>query len=216
MKVELINQPTLKYTDWAIGECYNKGCYTDPEKIEKRVHKVANVSKHSSVLEFTEYVFEIEASTKVLLEMTRHRQASYACKSSRYTLDKGEIVFEKTGDNEVDMHLSEWKTVIEDMVKAGKKNDITSMMLPQVYQYRWVVKFNARSLQNFFALRLDKHAHFTIIAVAEEMYASIPESHKFLFQGDPLKAELKSAKARIKELEEDLEDMYEVQAGADL
>jgi thymidylate synthase (FAD) len=182
MKVELINKPELTYTDWAIGECYDKGCYTDPEKRNNRITKVANVNKHSSVLEFTEYIFEIHASTKVLLEMTRHRMESYACKSSRYTLNKGEIVFEKTGDPEVDLQLSKYQTTIEDMIALGKKNDVVSLMLPQAYQYRWVVKFNARSLQNFFRLRLDKHAHFHIREVAQEMYNAIPECQKFLFK----------------------------------
>ena len=181
MEVKLINNPTLDYTDWAIGECYNKGCYTDPEKKSNRIHKVANVSKHSSILEFTDYIFEITADTKTLLEMTRHRHANYACKSSRYTLDKGEVYFEKTGDPEVDIQLSKWKTVIEDMISLGKKNDVVALMLPQAYQYRWVAKFNARSLQNFFELRLDKHAHYKIREVAIEMYNQIPEDHRFLF-----------------------------------
>jgi thymidylate synthase (FAD) len=181
MKVTLINKPTLEFTDWAIGECYDKGCYIDPEKRNKRIYRVANVSKHSSVLEFTHYVFEIEASTKVLLELTRHRHASYACKSSRYTLDKGEIIFEKTGDPEVDLQLSKWQNIVKDMLALGKKNDVISLMLPQAYQYRWVVEFNARSLQNFLELRLDKHAHYHIREVALAMYQSLPEEHKFLF-----------------------------------
>ncbi len=182
MKVTLINEPTLKYTDWAIGECYDKGCYTDPAKIESRIHRVANVSKHSSTIEFIDYVFEIEASTKVLLEMTRHRMASYACKSSRYTLDKGEVFFEKTGDPDVDIALSKWKETVEDMIDLGKPNDIVSLMLPQAYQYRWVMKINARSLQNFFDLRTHRKAHFHIKEVAEAMWDQIPEDHKFLFE----------------------------------
>ncbi len=181
MKVELINTPTLDYTDWAIGECYNKGCYTDLEKKINRINRVANVSKHSSVLEFTDYIFEITADTKVLLELSRHRQQNIACKSSRYTLDKGEVIFEKTGDPEIDLQLSKWKTVIEDMIGLGKPNDKVAMMLPQAYQYRWVAKFNARSLQNFLELRLDKHAHYKIREVAIEMYNQIPQDHKFLF-----------------------------------
>lgn len=181
MKVTLINDPTLDFADWAIGECYDKGCYQDPQKKADRMHRVANVHKHSSTIEFIDYVFEIEASTKVLLEMTRHRHASYACKSSRYTLNKGEIVFEKTGDPEVDLQLSKWKGIIEDMIALGKKNDVTSLMLPQAYQYKWIAKFNARSLQNFLELRLDKHAHFHIREVALAMYNSLPENHKFLF-----------------------------------
>jgi len=181
MQVKLINQPSLVYSDWAAGECYDKGCYHNPGSREKRLNNLANVYKHDSIIEFTDYIFEITADTKVLLEMTRHRHASYAVKSSRYTLDKGEVYFEKVGDPEIDLQLSKWKTVIEDMIALGKKNDKVAMMLPQAYQYRWVTKFNARSLQNFFKLRLDKHAHYKIKEVAQEMYNQIPDDHKFLF-----------------------------------
>lgn len=183
MQVKLINIPDISLVDWAIGECYDKGCYTDEEKMLARVNRVANVSKHNSVLEFTDIVFEVTASTKVLLEMTRHRMASYACKSSRYTLDKGEIVMESTGDVDVDEALQYWAEIINREIAKGKKNDVVSLMLPQAYQYRWLVKFNYRSLQNFLALRTDKHAHFHIRDVAYEMYNLIPDKHKFLFEG---------------------------------
>ena len=183
MQVKLINKPDIAMTDWAIGECYDKGCYTDTDKMMSRIERVANVSKHSSVLEFTEAVFEIEASTKVLLEMTRHRQANYACKSSRYTLNKGDVVFEPTGNDRVDEVLEFLKRDIVSFIKDGVKNDIVSLMLPQAYQYRWVAKFNYRSLQNFLALRTNSHAHFQIQEVAKAMYEQIPEEHKFLFKG---------------------------------
>ena len=182
MTVTLINQPDISMTDWAIGECYDKGCYTDPDKMHNRINRVANVSKHSSVLEFTEAIFEITASTKVLLEMTRHRQANYACKSSRYTLNKGEVVFEPTGDPECDQILDSLLADVNRMVQLGKPNDVVSLLLPQAYQYRWVAKFNYRSLQNFLALRLNKHAHFQIREVAQAMYDSLPDDHKYLFK----------------------------------
>jgi thymidylate synthase (FAD) len=184
MKVKLVNVPVLDYVDMAIGECYDKGCYTEPEKRDKRIENVALKSKHSSVLEFCNFVFEIEASTKVLLEMTRHRMANYACKSSRYTLNKGEIVFESTGDEEVDDMLLLWKLNIESMVLKGKSNEITSLMLPQAYQYKFLVQFNARSLMNFFELRRNKSAHFHIREVANSMYSVIPYRVKYLFQGE--------------------------------
>ena len=182
MKVKLINSPTLDFVDWAIGECYNKGCYPSGDKRNNRIERVANVNKHSSVLEFAKGVWEIEASTKVLLEMTRHRHASYACKSTRYTLNKSELVFELTGDLEIDNILEEFRLKILEQVELGKKNDITSLMLPAAYQYRWVVEFNYRSLQNFLNLRLDKHAHFHIREVALVMFNSLPEEHKYLFE----------------------------------
>ena len=184
MNVKLLNVPDLTFVDSAIGQCYDKGCYTDPVKMHGRIDRVANgkVTKHDSVLEFTDAIFEITASTKVLLEMTRHRQASYACKSSRYTIDKGVVIFEPSGDEDVDSALALWRETVEEMIAAGKPNDVVSLMLPQAYQYRWTCKFNYRSLQNFMALRLDKHAHFQIRAVAEAMLASLPEEHRYLFK----------------------------------
>lgn len=182
MKVELIDiGGALNMIDHAIGLCYDKGDYKDVEKRDNRIEKVALKHKHSSVLEFATFTFDIEASTKVLLEMTRHRHASYACKSSRYTLNKGEIIFESTGDIAVDNKLNEWKAVIEQFVAAGLSNEITSLMLPQVYQYKWVVSFNARSLKNFFELRRAPSAHFQIREVAEAMYNAIPSNMKYLF-----------------------------------
>jgi thymidylate synthase (FAD) len=182
MKVELVEHNGLSMVDMAIGECYDKGCYVDVERRDNRIKKVALQNKHSSVLEFASFTFQIEASTKVLLEMTRHRMANYACKSSRYTLNKGEIVFELTGDIEVDDILHGWKHTINYMVKIGKSNEITSLMLPQCYQYRWIAQFNARSLQNFLSLRMAKSAHFMIREVATEMFNQIPDEMKYLFE----------------------------------
>jgi thymidylate synthase (FAD) len=181
MKVELLHTNGLDFTDHAIGECYDKGCYTDINKRDNRIKKVALKHKHSSVLEFTNFIFQIEASTKVLLEMTRHRIGNYACKSSRYTLNKGEIIFEPTGDHEVDLLLQLWKGQVEGMIREGKSNEITSLMLPQAYQYRWTVQFNARSLKNFLDLRRASSAHFHIREVADAMFEVVPDDMKYLF-----------------------------------
>ena len=182
MKVELIHTNGLEFSDSAIGLCYDKGCYTDAEARDRRIKKVALKHKHSSTIEFTNFIFDVTASTKVLLEMTRHRLANYACKSSRYTLNKGEIVFEKTGNLDVDNALYGWKKTVENYVNAGTSNEITSLMLPQAYQYRWQVQFNARSLQNFLELRRAKSAHFQIREVAEAMYEAVPNDMKYLFE----------------------------------
>lgn len=183
MKVELIHTNGFGFVDHAIGLCYDKGDYCDVEKRDNRIKKVALQHKHSSVLEFANFIFNITASTKVLLEMTRHRIASYGCKSTRYTLNKGEIVFESTGDDWADMQLELWKRTIEIGVNAGKSNEVTSLLLPQAYQYRWTVQFNARSLKNFLDLRRAKSAHFHIRDVAEAMFQSLPNEMKFVFEG---------------------------------
>ena len=181
MKVTLLHTNGLEFSDSAIGLCYDKGCYADPVARDKRITKVALKHKHSSTIEFTNFIFSIEASTKVLLEMSRHRIASYACKSSRYTLNKGEIIFESTGDDFVDELLNQWKLTIEDVINQKKSNDIVSLMLPQAYQYKWQAQFNARSLMNFLELRRSKSAHFHIREVAEEMFKCIPDDMKYLF-----------------------------------
>jgi thymidylate synthase ThyX len=130
----------------------------------------------------TDFIFEIVASTKVLLEMTRHREASYACKSSRYTLNKGEVVFEKTGDAEVDTKLEDWRLIIVEAINNKKSNDIVSLMLPQAYQYKWVVRFPYTSLQNFLNLRIAKSAHYHIKEVASCMLNTLPTNLKELIQ----------------------------------
>ena len=185
MKVELLHTNGLEFSDSAIGLCYDKGCYTDEEKRDKRIRKVALKHKHASTIEFTNFIFDITASTKVLLEMTRHRVANYACKSSRYTLNKGEIVFESTGDEFIDRKLWEWRQEIEECVDMKISNELTSLMLPQAYQYRWQVQFNARSLINFLELRRAKSAHFMIRDVANAMYEAVPEDMKYLFNKLP-------------------------------
>ena len=181
MKVTLLHTNGLEFSDSAISICYDTKCHIDTKKRDSRITRVALKNKHSSTVEFTNFIFSIEASTKVLLEMTRHRLANYACKSSRYTLNKGEVIFESTGDSEVDKALEDWKKVIESMINKKKSNEITSLMLPQAYQYRWQCQFNARSLINFLSLRRHKTAHFHIREVAEEMYKAIPDEMKYLF-----------------------------------
>jgi thymidylate synthase (FAD) len=181
MTVKLIAYQGLEGIDHSIGLCYAKGDYTDTAKRDNRITKVALKHKHSSVLEFATFTFDISASTKVLLEMTRHRMASYACQSSRYTLNKTDIVFEPTGDVDVDNELVAWMEVIREYIKYGTSNEIVSLMLPQAFQYNWTVMFNARSLKNFLELRRASSAHFQIREVSEAMYECIPEDMKFLF-----------------------------------
>ncbi len=174
MKVELLKCDTIEMTDSALSQCYDQPKHGNTKKGMDRVIKVCNLYKHDSLLEFGSAVWEIESSMKVLLEMTRHRHANYACKSSRFTLNKSEIIYESTGDAEIDAILEEQKKTVLDQLAAGKKNDVVSLMLPAAYQYRWQVQMNFRAMKNFFNLRMDRTAHFQIRAVAEEMLSSLP------------------------------------------
>ena len=70
MRVTLLGTNGLTWIDAALGQCYAKGCYTDPSVRDRRIRQVALRQRHESVLEFGIFLFEIEASTKVLLEIS--------------------------------------------------------------------------------------------------------------------------------------------------
>lgn len=174
MNVELLKADDIELVDSGLSQCYAQKKHGTNNKAQDRIMKVCNVYKHDSLLEFGSATWEITASAKTLLQLTRHRMASYAVQSTRYTLNRSELVFELTGDDEIDNILEEYRQKILRQIELSKKNDIVSMMLPMAFQYKFQVQFNYRSLKNFFALRLDKHAQKEIREMAEAMLDSLP------------------------------------------
>ena len=89
MKVELLNHTPLSVADIAICKCYGNTPHEDKYKVQARINRVANVSKHASTIEHLSYSFDIDGISRALLqELARHRIASYTVKSSRYTLQE--------------------------------------------------------------------------------------------------------------------------------
>lgn len=87
MKVELLNHTPLNIADIAICKCYGNEPHSDEDKVKGRINRVANVSKHASVIEHLVYNFDIDGISRACLtELARHRIASYTVKSTRYTL----------------------------------------------------------------------------------------------------------------------------------
>lgn len=150
-------------------------------------------------------------SRALLQELARHRIASYSVKSTRYTLKelKDEDPFVEVLHNEPEHGFMSIGTDI-DRSRASKylvftgidfvdyaailsleglrgcianeiKNDKAKYCLPEAYKTSLVMTINARSLQNFIALRSDKHALWEIQDLAKAMYNALPEDHKFLF-----------------------------------
>jgi len=188
MKVVLLNQPTLSFVDNGVGMCWDKGPYgCDTDKGKERIDRVCNKFKHSSMLRFVQYIFEVELSTSALLEWTRHQVAvDYAVKSTRYCTkqDPEQIKVEYSKNNLVnvllDQHIRDIKLLIEDQPLIA--NDDLKLLLPQGFIYKMQVQFNAQSLQHFIKLRSEKSAHYHIRDLAKELYAKIPEDHKYLFE----------------------------------
>lgn len=192
MKVKLLNYTPLTVADAAIGKCYDKGCYTDPEKIQNRINNVANVKKHASTIEHINYNFDIDGVSRALLqELARHRIASYSVKSTRYTLkelrDDEDITLEKycvikNLPQELHPVMLNMLKNMKYALKDGYANDVVKYCLPEAYKTSLVMTINARSLQNFISLRSSKHALWEIQDLAKAMYEALPEDHKFLFK----------------------------------
>lgn len=200
MIVELLHHTPLEVSDIAICKCYGNEPHSDSEKVKARINRVANVSKHSSTIEHISYSLDINGiSRSCLIELSRHRIASYTVKSSRYTLQelKKEQPFDivriandgvraskyivLTGDKDVDNMSILALENVRRMVQEGKLNDVSKYCMPECFKTSLVMTINARSLQNFLELRSSKHALWEIQLLAKAMYEAIPDEHKFLY-----------------------------------
>ncbi len=189
MNVTLLHNTPLEVADTAIGKCWDKPTPEgEPCNID-RIHRVGNKHKHASTLEHLSYNFDIDGISRALLqELARHRIASYSVKSSRYTLKelKNTTVVEDflvfTGNEDVDMVSIDALYVTQELLQAGISNDIVKYTLPEAYKTSLIWTINARSLQNFLALRTSKAALWEIQSLAYKVYKAIPNDHKFLFE----------------------------------
>jgi len=86
-----------------------------------------------------------------------------------------------TGDERVDACSVIALQNLQDMLKEGISNDIAKFCLPESYKTELAWTINARSLQNFLALRTNKAALWEIRKLAYSIYKSIPDEHKFIF-----------------------------------
>lgn len=200
MTVKLLHHTPLEVADIAICKCYGNEPHSDSEKVKARINRVANVSKHASTIEHISYSLDINGiSRSCLIELSRHRIASYTVKSSRYTLQelKKEQPFDivriandgvkaskyivLTGDEDVDNMSILALENVRRMVQEGKPNDVSKYCMPECFKTSLVMTINARSLQNFLELRSSKHALWEIQLLAKAMYEAIPDEHKFLY-----------------------------------
>lgn len=194
MYVKLLDFKKLSTSVIAARTCWNSfhkgGNYKNPtdsitdDDIEL-LNRLVKQYKHESIIEHIDYTFVLkEIPRYVLIELTRHRIASYSVKSTRYTLKEiNELSFESLID--VDPRLIEIQRKQFDLLKLAsekcKNIDTLKALIPEGYKCDIVFTINARSLRNFLALRLSKAAHFRIRELAKLIYDAIPGKHKFLY-----------------------------------
>lgn len=209
MRIELVNYTPLKVCSDAIRTCWQSHDKSDNggEKDKALIDRVGNKNRHSSTLEHLVYNFHIyDISRAVLQEFSRHRIASLSVKSTRYTLKelKNEAPFYCFIPNAVNFAGNEWERAkkyikltdnklvdiasimalenIRCLLLEGISNDKIKYALPECYltEIAWTV--NARSLQNFLSLRSSPHALWEIRDLANNIFESLPEDHKYLFE----------------------------------
>ncbi len=178
--------------------------YITGEKDHDIIEKVGNKNKHSSTLEHLNYNFYISGVSRALLqELARHRISSFSVKSSRYTLkelknncsvynsnqaegvtwrwDEIEKFCVLTDNDDVNNAIANSLSNLQEILQDGVSNDIAKYCLPEAYKTELMWSVNARSLQNFLKLRTHKDALKEIQNLANNIFDSLPEDHKYLF-----------------------------------
>lgn len=165
------------------------------------IDRVGNKNKHSSTLEHLTYTFYISGVSRALLqELARHRMASPSVKSTRYTLKElkdeapfkfidGALTIKKraakylvfTDNRDIDTYSVLALENVRKLLVSGYANDFVKYALPESYKTELTWTINARSLQNFLALRSSKAALWEIQDLAKAVYEALPEDHKYLF-----------------------------------
>lgn len=164
-----------------------------PKDIEL-IDRVGNKFRHASILEHVSYNFHIEGVSRALLqELARHRMASLSVKSTRYTLKElknipdvsDQATYEKflvfTGIDVVDLQSIKALQRLQLVLKEGVSNDRAKYCMPEAYKTELTWSINMRSLQNFISLRSDKSALWEIRDLANMVYNTLPEEHKYLY-----------------------------------
>ena len=199
MQVNLLNFTDLKICSHAIRTCwqsFDKGDNGGEKDIEL-IDRVGNKFKHASTLEHLNYTFYISGISRACLqELARHRIASLSVKSTRYTLKelRNETEFELgdfaraskyivlTTNEAVDNASIKALENLREILQGQISLDIAKYCLIECYKTELTWTINARSLQNFIALRTSKSALWEIRNLAHEIYSALPNEHKFIFQ----------------------------------
>lgn len=165
----------------------------DSEKASSIDHLIVNQYGHDAITEFSFYIFSISGISRVLThQLVRHRIASYLQMSSRHIslADHTYEIPKKIKDNKkaydlftktIEQNNNAYKKLIE----YGISYQDARYLIPSGIHTNIVLGINARSLNNFFKLRLCRHAQWEIRELAEKLREIVKREAPVLF----LKAE---------------------------
>ena len=164
--------------------------YYYPKEVMKRILQISDGKKvpievivkrdYSSVLEHIIFTFKITCSIAISRELLEHRIASHTARSTRYC-DESDfniilLPFQSLGVKKAERLM---ELVFEDVIKSVKywyrtlsqvyNREIARYVLPLATETQYILTINARSLINFFGLRLCVRASPEIREIAEQM-----------------------------------------------
>lgn len=168
--------------------------------------KVIGIKKHLSCAEHIVMNWHVIGASRLeLQEHMRHRMASPTVQSTRYVMkklldsieyadvfvspdlsalpaDKAAIV-----DATIRHIQRQFFSTAKEMHRAGIPADYIKYIVPESLRTSFSWTINLRSFINFLELRTDKHAHFEIRHIANEMRRAIGESLAAKYVDDILK-----------------------------
>lgn len=192
MLVELVAYTKGEYSETPVeivgkagGICYDK---EDKESYDTFIKGIVRRG-HDSVIEHVSFVFRIEGVSRALThQLVRHRIASYSQRSQRYCKEDGfryiippNIANDKTKRQAFMSFMTLIEQNYQSLIEDGIKPQDARFILPNACETRIVVTMNARSLRNFFDLRMDSHAQWEIREMACRMFDLAVEKAPALF-----------------------------------
>lgn len=146
----------------------------DKNKEKKLINKLIK-NKHYSPFEHAVFTFYIgNISRACMSQLTRHRIASFSVRSQRY-IDENNfnyIIPGKISGDKLEIFNNEMKNIrgiYNKLKELGLPNEDARSILPNACTTQLITTFNARSLFNFFELRLSNKAQCEIREVANKM-----------------------------------------------
>ena len=154
-----------------------KVCYSKKDSTVENPQKlIENLSKkgHTSPFEHAFFSFFIEGISRACShQLVRHRIASYTQASQRYVNETSfdYIVPPKIKDNPEALklfieHMASCQETYKKLMVIGILKEDARYILPEATETKLTVTINARSLLNFFSLRLAKEAQWEIRRMA--------------------------------------------------
>ncbi len=160
----------------------------DLDKAREHIGRVLSYG-HEGISEFAFFIFSVSGVSRVLThQLVRHRMASYLQLSSRHIkiCDFGYVVPPSIRKNteaykKYIFLINKANEIYNNLINLGIPKEDARYVIPCSIKTHIVIGMNARSLNNFFGLRLCEKAQWEIKILAKKMYNLVKDIAPSLF-----------------------------------